>query len=116
MKPLTECKERGEMEFITERRRHQRTHIGIPVTLYPTEGVIEGVTVNESYTGILMQVLDGSLPARGEKCRVILRVLGEKVEALGVVVRLEEEENQVAVELTQLGQNGVLLLALFPPL
>lgn len=114
MKTLTE--DLIDMEFITERRRHQRTHIGIPVTLYIADQVIEGVTVNESYTGILVQVLDGDLPALRDKCRVILRVLGEKVEAIGEIVRLEEEENQAAIELTQLGQNGVLLLALFPPL
>jgi hypothetical protein len=42
--------------------------------------------------------------------------MGDEVEAHGEVVRLLPDEHQAAIELLQLGHNGVLLLALFPPL
>ncbi|MBW3623751.1 MAG: PilZ domain-containing protein [Armatimonadetes bacterium] len=99
-----------------ERRRHTRVHLGIPVTLFCPGGTIEGITVNESYTGILVQVFDGELPDVGERCKVELRIMGDTVDAVGEIVRLQPDDHQVAVELLQLGQNGVLLLALFPPL
>lgn len=73
------------------------------------------MTVNESYTGILVQLQDDRMPPIGETCRVVLEVMGEKVEAIGEVVRRMDDKRQCAVDLKQLGPNGYLLLAVFPP-
>lgn len=114
MKTYTQS--RDSIDFPVERRRHARTRLNVPVTVFCPTVTLEGVTVNESYTGILVQVMDGELPNVGEHVKVILQIMGEEVEAVGDIVRLVEEENQVAVDLTQLVKNGVLMLAMFPPL
>jgi hypothetical protein len=102
-------------ETLAERRTHQRTACGIPVTLHCACGDLPGSTVNESYTGILVQLRDDRMPPIGENCNVVLEVMGEKVQALGEIVRIVQGKRQCAVELKQLGSNGFLLLAVFPP-
>ncbi len=102
----------AQTESLLERRSHPRTSCGIPITLTCRCGELSGVTVDESYTGVLVQLMDDRSPEPGEECQVRLQVMGESVEARGEVVRLASDERQCAIELKQLGGNGYLLLAL----
>ncbi len=102
-------------EQLAEQGRRVRAERLIPVTLYSRCGMLRGMTERASYTGILVRFAGERLPFPGENCRVRLEMGAESVEALGEVVRVNRHERECAIDFTQLGQNGMLLLLAPPP-
>jgi hypothetical protein len=101
----------GEQAVSTKpnRRRHPRYAVQAPATMRCAAGLVEGCSVNLSYSGVLVKS-PGALPEVGEECEITIHFPIGEVKARGKVVRVDRARNSCAVDLAHLDEGGDLLL------
>ena len=94
----------------SDRRSCPRRSMAAPIAARFPWGVVNGTTVNLSYSGMLVQSQE-SMPVLGEVCEMALDLANGLVHARARVARIEPERRRFAVEVTHIGRGSYLPLA-----